>query len=251
MNRQENAERGLGSSVLAPWPVGIGIATIVAALLFSPWVLMIGVPVWALAVVSTAFSRLKRRAQASIAHDRELAALPEDLQKTARQIDSAVERIEESIDAADESSQYLMANVQVEVNDLMEEAHSLLNSAGRMRQYLDRHPEQELHDRREQLERNLQNTEDEVARADLQDARERVDEQIQTRERMETLLDRTRAALSNIEATLGTVHAEVIQMSSDSVSATMTERPAMRELDELRGSVSALQDVISSEISQV
>lgn len=251
MAPDENDERGLGSSVLAPVPVGIGIATIAGAVIFTPWVLVIGVPVWGLAVVGTAFSRLKDRAQASVAHDRQLAALPEDLRKRAHQIDRAVERVEEAIDAADEDSQYLMANVQVEVTDLTEEAHTLLKSAAQMREYLDEHPEQKLEDRREKLQRSLPETEDEVARADLEDARQRVEEQIQTRQRMKTLLDRTRAALSNIEATLGTVHAEVIQMSSDSISATVTDRPAIRQLDELRGSVSALQDVISSEVSQI
>ncbi len=242
--------RGILGSFVAPAPLIVGGITVVGAVLLSPWVLVVGAPAWALAVVGTIFSELKDRAQESIERDRQIAALPTELQNIARRIEQTVERIHETIDTSDDDARYMLVNLQTEVRELADSSHDLLNSARQMHEYLQEHPLDAVQKQRRQLRERLDEAEDEGTRQQLQETLQELDEQIETRERIRALQQRTEAALSNIDASLGTVHAHVIQLSSNNMSAMPTERGPMRELDEVRGSVAALQEVVNKEMSQ-
>ncbi|MFP3902953.1 MAG: hypothetical protein ACLFWB_01805 [Armatimonadota bacterium] len=216
----------------------------------SPWILVVGVPTWALAVAGTIFSDLKKRAQQSIERGCQIAALPAELRNTARRIERTLERIHETIETSDDDVRYMMVNLQTEVRELADSSHDLLNSARQMHEYLQEHPTEGLQEQRRRLRERLKQADDEGTRRQLQEALQELDEHIEARERIWALEQRTEAALSNIEASLGTVHAHVIQLSSNNMSAMPTERGPMRELDEVRGSVAALQEVIDREMSQ-
>ncbi|MFO7946731.1 MAG: hypothetical protein R6V19_07945 [Armatimonadota bacterium] len=241
---------GIIGSLVAPAPMIVAAVTVGGALLLSPWVLVVGVPAWGLAVVATIFGELKDRAQQSIERDRQIAALPPELQEMARRIERTVERIHETIDTSDDDVRYMMVNLQTEVRELADSSRDLLGSARHMHEYLQEHPPEALQEQRRRLRERLKQADDQGTRDQLQETLQELDEQIETRERIRALQQRTEAALSNIDASLGTVHAHVIQLSSNNMSGVPAERGPMQELDEVRGSVAALQEVIGSEMSQ-
>jgi len=85
----------------------------------------------------------------------------------------------------------------------------------------------------------------------LQEALAEVETEISTRAELEVLMQRVEASVRNMQSSLSNVHSHVVKMTSgDIVAEADLYRPSFEHLEQVRGSVAALREVIDTTISE-
>ncbi|NLJ36149.1 MAG: hypothetical protein GX358_07975, partial [candidate division WS1 bacterium] len=102
------------------------------------------------------------------------------------------------------------------------------------------------------LQARIAATEDDFARAQLQEAVAGVVAQQQAHQEIERLLQRVEALLRNIQVSLDGIYPQIVKLGAGDLSAeAQTQHQTFQHLAEVRGTVAALQDVIDSKLTEM
>lgn len=238
-----------------PLNVGVGAAVLAAAFVFdAPWLIPLAVVIYAAMLVATALDgdRAERVGQATYARAK-LRARPAAVDVAPPLSPRVTEKValaaaeERRLRATIERTAVPLADVEAEVDRLMQALHELAAHADRVAVYLEEQDEAPLRDRLDRL-RATAGDDPAVASANAQ-AASALEEQLAARRQLERQLARFDAQLEHIAASLGAIHAQVIRMSVEAEASE--QRRVADDVRTLRLEITAAADALQEAYGDV
>ncbi len=232
--------------------IGTALLGVLAAISLQAWQLIpVGMIAWALVVYLSGPYRAAIARRSAAEKRRVIEGLPPRLRPLAEQINASMRDIKKLIGEADDSARVVLAGLEVEIEQLEWTAQRMLNSARALHEYLSATSAEAAQARAAGIRARIAATQDEFARRQLQEALAEVETEISTRAELEVLMQRVEASVRNMQSSLSNVHSHVVKMTSgDIVAEADLYRPSFEHLEQVRGSVAALREVIDTTISE-
>jgi hypothetical protein len=227
-----------------PLNIGVPAAVAVAALFWAWWLLPVALVVYSALVVATFFDGDVAESVGRDVYARARSELPrrevaELTSGVAARLSMAYEAEEQIRRAIDESG-VALADVQAEVDRLMDSLEKMARQADRLTAYLAKEDEGALQRRLARLRRTA-NGDPQVDHASAQ-AAAALQDQLDTRMQLERRLSQFDAHMEHIVATLGVVHAQIVRIAVEEEAAAQGR--VANQVRSLRHEVGAVADAL-------
>ena len=233
-------------------PLASVVGTILGTIYISPWLIFPGMAAWGITWYMAGPGRVQQELRAQRDAQRMMRELPPQFRPIAAGMEQTIERVRDTISDAEPGARVMLAGLDAEVDQLGEAANQLMNSARRLHRYLQANSPYALQDTAAALQARIAATEDDFARAQLQEAVAGVVAQQQAHQEIERLLQRVEALLRNIQVSLDGIYPQIVKLGAGDLSAeAQTQHQTFQHLAEVRGTVAALQDVIDSKLTEM
>jgi prefoldin subunit 5 len=227
-----------------PLNIGVPVAVAACALLLAWWLLPVALVVYGALVVATF---LDGEVAESVGRDVYARARSELPRRAVAELSSGVAarlsmayEAEERIRHAVDESGVPLADVQAEVDRLMEELEKMARQADRLTAYLADDDEGALQRRLARL-RRTSTGDPQVDHANAQ-AAAALQDQLDTRTQLERRLSQFDAQMEHIVATLGVVHAQIVRIGVEEEAAAQGR--VAKQVRSLRHEVGAVADAL-------
>jgi len=207
MAGKAGSSRGILRALVHPAPIVLAVGTVAAALI-SPLLAVPGAVAWALTVYFLGRSRQAGRQRAI-----EMSTLPPTIQRDVYEVREALADIRSAAAAASRDRKVLLADVLREAEDVEQTIATQALAAGRLHDYL-------------------------AATVDQADTPDR--------QRMMEMLQRYRATMSGLVESAQKLRSTVQLLAAGQLEDYESEQAPARQMDEMKASVAALEEVMST-----
>ncbi len=234
--------RGILRALVHPTSLVLAAAT-VGVTIFSSTLALPVVVLWA--VMVSYLARRPGKGQRSIM---DVSALPPTIQRGLAEVTDGLDEIGQMIDEAPRDQQVLFAGIAAEADGVRESVAQLATTAGNLHNYLAATAGDDLSTQLARIEADVERATDPEARGELERAATDLRSQIAEREGLMGSLEQYQAMMRGLGASTGRLRSTVARMAAGHGLDTETEHSPVRELDEMKASVSALEEVMQSSI---
>ena len=231
-------------AAISPLPLIVAAATVAGALLLSPLVIIPGGLVWGALVYALGPARRAARREPSV----DISSFPPTIQRDVTAVKQSLSGIQATVLAAPPDQRVFLEGLLSEAQQLDGAIGRLGQRAARVHGYLSSTDEGALRRRTETLEADLADAADSPSRAQLEEALRASRQQLGQREGLRAVLDQYYAAMRTLKASAADMHSRVIALSSGQGAVAGAVTQPVPELDEMRASVAALEEVMQRTI---
>ncbi|MFV9506661.1 MAG: hypothetical protein AB4911_19085 [Oscillochloridaceae bacterium umkhey_bin13] len=230
-----------------PFALTVLLAAVVAGVMLDPWLLPLGLLLYALIVVVV----VRQAARSTTSQDPLRPGLTSSLlSQQVALIERAHQAIARSVAQAEGPVGRLLERISSQTAELLEQTYSLSAKGQVIETYLAQVDLAELQQRLSTLDRQLAATADAYTMQQLQATRATLAEKQRNYAALTTYLGRIQAQLQHIHATLDNVLAETIRLrTADAVSADSATNQVAQRLSDLRGDMDAFQRALDTALA--
>ncbi len=227
-------------AAFSPLPLIVAAASVAGALLLSPLVIIPGALVWASLVYALGPGKRSVHREPPV----DISSFPPTIQRDVMAVKESLSGIQATVRTAPRDQRAFLEGLLSEAQQLDSAIGRLGLQAARVHGYLSSTHEDGLRHRVEKLEADLAAADEPGARAELGQALEASRQQLAQREQLRATLDQYYAAMRNLKASAADMHSRVIALASGQTAAADAATQPLPELDEMRASVAALEEVM-------
>lgn len=231
-------------AAVSPAALVVAAATAAGAIFLTPWLVVPGGIIYAALVYALGPARRAARPRPPL----DASALPPTIQRDLSGVRQALAGIRQAVASARAEQRPLLEGLLEEAAAVEEAAERLARSAAQLHGYLAARNETELRQRIEGLEADLGRAEDELARGQLEGALASSREELAQRDSLRGVLERWHATMRSLEASVAGAQSRVLRLAAGQLAASEADREPLPELEEMRGTIAALEEVMQHTI---
>jgi hypothetical protein len=236
------------AALVRPLNLLVLLVAVAAGATVGIWLLPLGLVAYALAVWLAGRDPQAAR-QAARPRPAKLSSVT--FRTIVEEIDRSQRAVEDAVAQAEGPLARVLGSVLAQTEELVGQVHMLASKGQLIEQYLAANSPAQLQSQIDNLDIQLSATSDAYTVQQLQDTRRALVDRQSNARALETYIGRIMAQLTNIDANLDNVLAEVIRLrTADAVSADSTSNQVAQRLSDLNADMTAFQSVLDTALTE-